>query len=97
MALAFDRRVNGATVCTGATINALISIDDILVGTLFDGIYGAICNTCSTADARIGNNISHVEILLTHYMLLTRKYYIRYIGISQQVFAETEQLKNEAK
>ena len=54
-----SRCVYGTSICTSATVKALISVDNVDAVALCDSLNGALSSTSAASDASIGNLVSH--------------------------------------
>jgi hypothetical protein len=55
-------RLGRALSSAGAALETCISIDHVLVGTLGDGLHGALSSAAAALHAIIGNNVCHYDV-----------------------------------
>ena len=55
--------LNGASVCAGAAVDALVSVDLVLAVSLVDGLGGAVLCASAAGDAIIANLVCHCRVL----------------------------------
>ena len=53
------RSVNRASVCAGAAVDALVSVDYVLAVALSDSLSGAVLSASAARDAIVGNLVCH--------------------------------------